>query len=80
MNDIIKRDVFIKLHDFIHFHIQYLKNPKCPVRSRSELKIWHKYTIRRYSMRTDWDNSALVQRVTKRGPKEVREIIFVFQF
>jgi len=59
MNDIIKRDVSIKLHGFIHFYSQYLKNLKSPVRSHFELKIWHKYTTRRCSWRTGWDNSAL---------------------
>ena len=46
MNDIIKRDMSIKLHGFMNFHSQYLKNLKSPVRRRFELKIWHKYTTR----------------------------------
>lgn len=80
MNDIVKRDVSIKVHGFKHFRSQYPKNLKSPVRSRFELKIWHKYTTRQCSWRTDWDNSTLVQRVTKRGPNGVREITFVFPF
>jgi hypothetical protein len=38
MNDILKRDVSIKLHGFIHCRSQYRKNLKSPVRSRFEIK------------------------------------------